>query len=39
MYPRYEIRQGGHRHPGKGNWLYQNQNRPVYVKFLWKLYY
>ena len=21
---------GGHRHPERGNWLYQNQTRPVY---------
>ena len=25
---------GGHRHPGMGNRLYQNQNRPVYHKIL-----
>ena len=30
---------GGLRHPEKGNWLYQNQNRPVYHKFWWKLYH
>ena len=30
---------GGHHYPEKGNWLYQNQTRPVYYKFWWKLYH